>query len=135
MKGITKSLMAMKIQLNPDVKLVKRRPYNLNPKYKDKEHKELDRILYVDIIVPLEESEWIIPMVVQPKNIGNIRIFFDLHNLNTAYVHDSFPTPFIDKILENASGHEVYSFIDGFYGYHQVWIVEEYQSKTTFSME
>jgi hypothetical protein len=48
-------------------KPVKRRPYRLNPKYKEKVHKELDRMLDVGIIVPMEESDWISPMVVQPK--------------------------------------------------------------------
>jgi hypothetical protein len=36
MKGITRSLGAMKIQLKLNAKLVKRRPYRLNPKYKEK---------------------------------------------------------------------------------------------------
>jgi hypothetical protein len=43
MKGIAGSLGAMKIQLKLDAKLVKRRPYHLNPKYKEKVHKELDQ--------------------------------------------------------------------------------------------
>lgn len=46
--------------------------------------------------------------------------------------HDPFPTPFIDEILENMRGREVYSFIDGFFGYHQVKITEEDMHKTTF---
>jgi hypothetical protein len=41
MKGIAGSLGAMKIQLKPNAKLVKRRPYRLNPKYKEKVLKEL----------------------------------------------------------------------------------------------
>jgi hypothetical protein len=42
MKGITGSLGAMKIQLKPNAKPIKRRPYCLNPKYKEKVCKELD---------------------------------------------------------------------------------------------
>jgi hypothetical protein len=46
-----------------------------------------------EIIVPLEESEWISPMVVQPKNIGDIRILIDLCRINTDYymIHSLFP--------------------------------------------
>jgi hypothetical protein len=36
MKGIVGSLGEMKIQLTLDTKLVKRRPYQVNPKYKEK---------------------------------------------------------------------------------------------------
>jgi hypothetical protein len=53
--------------------LVKRRPYRLNPKYKEKVCKELDRMLDVRIIVPIEESEWISPMVMQPKKTRDIQ--------------------------------------------------------------
>jgi hypothetical protein len=48
----------MKIHLKPDAKMVKRMPYRLNPKYKEKVCKELDRMLDAGIIVPMEESVW-----------------------------------------------------------------------------
>jgi hypothetical protein len=36
----------------------------VNPKYKQKVRIELDRMMEAGIIEPVEESEWIIPMVV-----------------------------------------------------------------------
>jgi hypothetical protein len=131
MKGITGSLSAMKIQLKPDAKPVKRRPYRLNPKYKEKVRKELDQMLDVKIIVYVEESNWISPMAMQPKKTDDIRICVDLCSLNAIYVHDPFPTPFID----DTSGGEAYSFMDGFSRYHQVRIIEEDQAKTMFAMK
>jgi hypothetical protein len=50
-------------------------------------------------------------------------------------VHDLFPTPFTDDILENVGGWYTYSFTDGFSGYHQAWIPGEDQSKITFVIE
>jgi hypothetical protein len=50
-------------------------------------------------------------------------------------VHDPFPTPFTDEVLENVGGREAYSFMDGFSRYHQVQITEEDQAKTTFATE
>jgi hypothetical protein len=47
-------------------------------------------------------------------------------------VHDPFPTPFTDEVLEQAAGKESYSFTDGFLGYHQVRIAKEEIKKTTF---
>jgi hypothetical protein len=98
-------------------------------------HKELDWMLDVGIIVPVEESDWISPMVVQPKKTGDIQIYVDLRSLNTTCIHDPFPTPFTDEVLENVGSREAYSFTDGFSGYHQVQIVEEDQDKTTFVIE
>jgi hypothetical protein len=71
------------------------------------------------VIEPVEESEWIIPMVVQENKQGGIRIYVDLRKLNDACLHDPFPTPFTDEVLENVGGQEAYSFTDGFSGYHQ----------------
>jgi hypothetical protein len=58
-----------------------------------------------------------------------------MRNLIDAFLHDPFPTPFIDEVLENVGGHEAYSFTDGFLGYHQINISPEDQYKTTFSTE
>ena len=57
-------------------------------------------------------------MVVQEKNVGNIRIYVYLRKLNDACLHDPFPTPFTDEVLDNVGGQEVYSFTDGFSEYH-----------------
>jgi len=78
MNGIAGSLGEMKIELKEGAKPVRKRPYRLNPKYKEKVRKELDRMLDVGIIFPVEESEWISPMVVQDKNSGEIWICVDL---------------------------------------------------------
>lgn len=50
-------------------------------------------------------------------------------------MHDPFPTPFTDEVLENVGGQENYSFTDGFPGYHQIKIVMKDRSKTTFTTE
>jgi hypothetical protein len=72
MKGIVGELGEMKIPLKPDVKPVRQRPYRMNPKYKEKVKAEIDKMLEAGIIEPVEESEWIIPMVVQDKKTGGI---------------------------------------------------------------
>jgi hypothetical protein len=118
MKAIKGPMGEMRIPLKPDARLVKQRPYRLNPKYKEKVKIELDRMPEAGIIEPMEESEWIIPMVVQDKKIGEINICVYFRKLNDACLHDPFPTPFTDKVLDNVGGQAVYSFTDGFSGYH-----------------
>ena len=56
------------------------------------------------IIEPVEESEWISPMVVQDKKMGEVRICVDLWKLNDACLHDPFLTPFIHEVLEAVGG-------------------------------
>jgi hypothetical protein len=86
-------------------------------------------------IEPVEEFKWVSLMVVQEKKQGGIKICFDLRKLNDACLHDSFPTPFTYEVLENVGGHESYSFIDGFSGYHQIKIASKDRYKTNFSIE
>jgi hypothetical protein len=120
MKGIKGPMGEMRTPLKPGVKPFKQRPYILNPKYKEKVKIELDKMLEVGIIEPVEELEWIITMVVQDKKTGEIRICVDLRKMNDACLHDPFPTPFIYEVLDNVGGQEVYSFTGMFLGYHQI---------------
>lgn len=64
LKGIIGDLGMMKITLKLGVKPVKQRPYRLNPKDKEKVRDELDKMLAARIIEPVEESNWVSPMVV-----------------------------------------------------------------------
>ena len=89
-------------------------------------------MLDTGIIEPVEESEWISPMVLQDKKTGKVQICVDLKNLNDACLHDPFSIPFTDEVLEGVGGQEVYFFTDGFYGYQQIKIVKEDRRKTTF---
>ena len=50
-------------------------------------------------------------------------------------MHDQFPTPFTDEVLEGVGGQEMYSFTDSFSGYHQIRIAKEDQHKTKFITE
>jgi hypothetical protein len=104
MKGIKGPMGEMRITLKPDERPVKQRPYRLNPKYKDKVKIELKKMLEAGIIEPVEELEWIIPMVVQDKKIGEIMIYVDLRKMNDTCLHDPFPTPFTDQVLDNVGG-------------------------------
>ena len=136
MKCILGDIGVINIPLKPDANPVKQRPYRLNPKYKEKVRMELDKMLTAGIIEPIKESEWVSPMVVQEKKTkGEIRICVDLRKMNDVCLHDPFPTPFTDKVLDNVEGQEVYSFTDGFSSYHQIRIAPEDRHKKTFATE
>ena len=86
----------------------------MNPKYKQKVKEEIDKMTTTGIIEPVEQSYWVSLMVVQEKKTkGEIRICVDLCKLNNSRVHDPFPTPFSDKILDNVGGQEAYYFTNG----------------------
>jgi hypothetical protein len=98
----------MKIPLKLEARLVRQTPYRMNRLYKKKVKDGIDIMLEDDIIEPVEDYEWISPMVVQEKKQGGIRICVDLRKLNDACLHDPFPTPFTYGVLENVGGKEAY---------------------------
>ena len=105
MKGIIGDLGVMRILLKEGVKPVKQHPYGLNPHYKEKVKQKLDKMITAGIIEAVEESEWINPMVIQDKQAkGEIIIYVDLRKLSDASLHDPFPTPFTDEVLDNVGG-------------------------------
>ena len=75
-------------------------------------------MLDAGIIEPVEEYEWISPMVVQDKKTCEVWICVDMRKLNDVCMHDPFSTPFTDEVLEGVGGQKMYSFTDGFSGYH-----------------
>jgi hypothetical protein len=103
-KEIVGELGEMKIPLKPDDKLVNQRPYRLNLVYKQKVKAEIDIMMEAIIIELVVESEWISLMVVQDKKTRGIRICVDLRKLNDVFLHDPFPTPFTDEVLDNVGG-------------------------------
>jgi len=93
-------------------------------------------MLAAGIIEPVEESDWVSPMVVQEKKQkGEICIYIDLRKLNDACVNNPFPTPFTNEVLKNVGGQEAYSFTNIFSRYHQIKIMLEDRSKTMFATE
>jgi hypothetical protein len=55
--------------------------------------------------------------------------------LNATCLHDPFPTPFSDEVMNQVAGNEAYSFTDGFSRYHHVIIVVKEKKNTTFTTE
>jgi len=81
MEGIVGELGEMKIPLKLEAKPIKKRPYRINPRYKEKVKVEIDRMLEVGIIKPIVDYKWICQMVVHDKKSGEITICVDLRKL------------------------------------------------------
>lgn len=126
-----------KIELLPDAKPIKNRPYMLEHKYKEIIKNEIDNMLKVGIIYPVYHSKWKSPMMVQPKKRDpkKLRICVDFNWLKKVTLTDPFTTPFVVEIINEAAGHDCYSFTNGFSGYNQVPIAKEDQQKMTFECE
>jgi hypothetical protein len=80
----------------------------------------------------MQLTEWVSNPVPVNKKQGTIHVCMEFCDLNKACPKDNFPTPFIDQIVDECAGCEVFSFMDIFSGYNQIQIKPEDQHKMTF---
>jgi hypothetical protein len=118
-----------KIELLPNAKSIRAKQGRWNPRYTAMVKEELDKLLEAGFIRPVETTEWVSPMVLALKKNGKLKVCVNYKALNKY----RYPLPFCEEILEEVAGHEMYTFGDGYMGYHQMKIAPEDQLKTTFT--
>jgi hypothetical protein len=112
--------------------------------------KDVLKLLKAGFIYLVSNSEWVSPIQVVPKKGGMTvirneknelipkravtcwRMCIDYRKLNKATQKDHFPLPFIDEMLERLAN-QSFCLLDGYFGYHQILIHPNDQSKTTFT--
>jgi len=94
--------------------------------------KEIEKLLEVGFIRPIDYSNWMANIVLVKKPTSEIKVCTNFRDLNKACSKDDFPLPNIDMIIDNLAGYEMLSFMDGFLGYNQIKIKENDQYKITF---
>lgn len=126
------NLKTHQIKLKPDAKPARQMLRRIKPEHMQAVKKELQELLAANCIFPVQFSDWVSPLVIVIKKNGKVRVCIDYRKLNKATQKDNFPIPFIDEILDEVAGHEMYSFCDGYRGYHQVAMDLADALKTTF---
>lgn len=73
-------------------------------------------------------------MVLIKKKNRKLCICIDYRALNKYTYKDHFPLPFVNTILDELAGNELYTFMDGYSGYNQISIAPEVYHKIAFTM-
>jgi hypothetical protein len=69
---------------------------------------------------------------VEKKGSDKIRICVDFRNLKRATPKDEYPTPIVDMLINDASGHKVLTFLYGNAGYNRIFMGGEDMYKMDF---
>ena len=80
--------------------------------------KEVKKLFYSKIIVPIRFSKWLADLVPIRKKNGEIRLCIDFRNLKRASLKYNYPLPKMDHILQRVVGATRISMLDGFSGYN-----------------
>lgn len=99
----------------------------------DKLEKEIKRLVELDIIEPVSEAtEWVAPIVVVPKQNGEVRLCVDYTQLNKHIKRPYFPILGVDMKFGRIQNASIFSRIDLNKGFHQIKLAAECQHLTTF---
>ena len=118
MPRIDPKLVVHNLALKFDAKPIKQKLRKMHPMIALMVKEELQKLLEVKFILPIDYSDWISNMVLMKKSNGKIRICTNFHDLNKACPKDDFPLPNIDNIVDAIASHEMLSLMDGFSGYN-----------------
>ena len=90
---------------------------------------ETKKLLQVGFIQEAQYTTWLANVVLVKKPNGKWRMCIDYTDLNKACPKDSYPLPSIDRLVDGASGQEMISFLDAYFGYNQIQMHEPDISK------
>ena len=99
--------------------IVQKRP-KLAPERATTVLEEVGRLLASGVIREIQYPVWLSNTVVVKKKNGKWRVCIDFTDLTKACLKDPFSLPWIDQLVDSASGHARLSFLDAFQGYHQI---------------
>jgi hypothetical protein len=86
----------------------------LNPNYVVIVKQDINKLLIVGFIKPVEEATWLsLIMVVLRKN-EKLKIYVDFKKLNATTKKDPYLLFFMDEVINTIVGQEVYTFMDTF---------------------
>ncbi len=128
MKGIPHDITQHQIELDTLIPPIHQIRYWLNPNYVTIIKQDINKLFATSFIKHVEKVTWLSLIVIVPKKNGKLRICVDFIKLNAATKKDLLP--FIDEVINTIAKHEVYTFLNGFFGYHYISIAPKNQYKT-----
>jgi hypothetical protein len=132
MPGIDPSIVVHEIKTYPGAKPIWQCLRPVHPRKAAAIKLEVEKLLKAGFIYPVALTEWVSNPVPIDKKGGSIRVCVDYRDINKACPKDNFPTPFIDQIVDDCAGNEIFSLVDGFSGYNEINIAPKDQHKTSF---
>ncbi|XP_060805196.1 uncharacterized protein K02A2.6-like [Amyelois transitella] len=101
---------------------------------REKVEQEIDRLVKLGILVPVNHSDYATPIVPVLKSDGQVKIAGDFSiTLNKDLIIDKYPLPRIEEVFAKIGGGERYSKIDLKNAYNQFLLEESSQDLTTIN--
>jgi hypothetical protein len=129
---VSRSIIERRLQVNPSAKPKKQMLCKMFDKKVAAAKSEVQRLLDVGFICEIQYPSWLTNVVMVKKKNGKWRICTDFTDLNKYYPKDDFLVLRIDKVVDSTAGCETTTLLDYFSRYHQIWLCQEGEEKTSF---
>ena len=96
------------------------RHYPVPHLYKKTFKKELDRLVELGVLEPVQESEWGSPTFIVPKKDDKVRFVSDFRRLNAKLKRKPYPLPRISDTLQQLEGFQYATSLDLNMGYYHI---------------
>jgi hypothetical protein len=132
MPGIDPKLVAYSLNVESGTRPMVQPMRTFHPEVEAQITQEVKKLLSAGFIKPIQHPRWLSNIVPVKKKNVQIRCCVDFRNLNKACLKDEFPLPNMDLLIDSATGHAMFSFMDGCSGYNQIFMSPKDAEKTTF---
>jgi hypothetical protein len=123
--GVSRDIIEHKLEVNPSTRPKKQRLHKMSDEKATTAKAEVQRLLDAGFICEVNYPSWLTNVVMVKKKNCKWRMCTDFTDLNKSCPKDDFPLTRIDKVVGSTVGCEIM-------GYHQIWLREEDQEKTSF---
>lgn len=123
-----------KIQLKSDAKPVIHAPRRVPAPLRDSLKKELDRMVGLGVIQPIEEpTDWVNSITCVKKPNGELRVCLDPKDLNENIKREHYQIPTREEIMSEMAGAKFFSKLDASHGFWQLKLDPESSKYCTFN--
>jgi hypothetical protein len=130
--GVSRDVIEHSLNVDPTIRPRKQRLQKLSDDKAEGARNKVKRLLNAGVIREVTYPEWLANTVMVKQANGKWRMCIDFIDLNKACSKDEFPLPRIDSLVDAAATSELMSLLDCYSGYHQIWMEEEDEPKTSF---
>nr|KYP68692.1 Transposon Ty3-G Gag-Pol polyprotein [Cajanus cajan] len=135
MPGIDPKFLCHRLAVCRDARPIAQKKRKMGDEKRKVTNVEVQKLLQAEFIREVTYTTWLANVVLVKKANGKWRMCTDYTDLNKACPKDAYPLPYIDRLVDGASGHSVFNFLDAYSGYNQIKMHLADEEKTAFITE
>jgi len=132
MPGVDLKVITHQLSLYEEGRPIAQKKRKLGEERRKAARDEADKLLQARFIRKAHYTTWLANVVMVRKANEKWRMCVDYTDLNKACPKDSYPLPTIDRLVDEAAGHHILSFLDAYSGYNQIQMHPADRKKTAF---